>query len=233
MTVDFFENGLCFYCHLAKNELLTYKDFHCETEKFWQKKDEALQNDLQSILGKYPDADHDEIVESHGWDLHLNQIKYPDIHRTALVVAIYIFIEDQLNGLCQTLQESIGTRLRLKDINGKGVERSFLFLSKVVGFDLSRISSKPFVTNVNKLRNKIVHAGGLLPDNDSLNEFVKRTNGLWGNPGGRVNIASEFIENLIDQLIILFDEIDVQVQEFISKTIAQQSLPADARTSRG
>ena len=229
MTVDFFENGLCFYCHLAKNELWTYKKFHHETENSWQKKDETLQSELQSILEKYPDADHDEIVESHGWDLHLNQIKYPDIHRTALVVAIYIFIEDQLNGLCHTLQESIATRLRLRDINGKGVERAFLFLSKVIGFDLSRISSKAFVSNVNKLRNRIVHAGGILPDDpkDSLNKFAVRTNGLWGNPGGRVNIASEFIEDLIGQLVIFFDEIDMQVQEFISNTNAQQSHEAN------
>ena len=140
------------------------------------------------------------------------------------MVATYIFLEDQLNGLCQTLQESITTRLKLRDINGKGVERAFLFLSKVVGFDLGRISSKSFVNNVNKLRNRIVHARGILPDDqkDSLNKFVERTKGLWGDPGRRVNIASEFIEDLIDQLISLFDEIDIQVQEFISNFNTQQ-----------
>lgn len=224
MVVDFFENGLCFYCHLAKNELATYKDFHYKTEDSWQKKDEALQCELESILEKFPDADHHEVIESHGWDLHLNQSKYPEIHRTALVVATYIFLENQLNGLCQTLQESIATRLKLRDINGKGVERAFLFLSKVVGFDLGRISSKSFVSNVNKLRNRIVHAGGILPDDqkDDLNRFVEKTKGLWGDPGCRVNIASEFIEDLIDKLISLFDEIDIQVQEFISNFNAQQ-----------
>jgi hypothetical protein len=129
MPVDFFENGLCFYCHLAKNELLLYSDFHSKTESLWKQKDELLQEELKSILDKYPEAKHQDIVESHAWDLHLNQYKYPDIHRTALVIAIYVFIEDQLNGLCETLGESLDSQLRLADLTGQGIERALLSVS--------------------------------------------------------------------------------------------------------
>ena len=233
MAIDFFENGLCFYCHLAKNELQTYSEFHTETEASWKTKDDLLQKELDSILKKYPEANHDEIIESHGWDLHLNQFKYPDIHRTALVVAIYVFLEDQLNGLCETHRESLDTKLRLSDLSGKGIERALLFMSKVALLDLGDISSLALVKNVNKLRNRLVHAGGILPDavDDRLNIFVKQTLGLRGEPGGRVHFEANFIHNLIEGLIGFFDELDGQVRLFMSR--AQQSLQADGPASGG
>jgi hypothetical protein len=227
MAIDFFENGLCFYCHLAKNELQTYSEFHSETEASWKKKDDLLQKELDTILKKYPEADHDAIIESHGWNLHLNQIKYPDIHRTAFVVAIYVFLEDQLNGLCETLRESLDTKLRLSDLSGQGIERALLFMSKVALFNLGDISSLALVKNVNKLRNRLVHAGGILPNavDDMLNIFVKQTRGLRGEPGRRVHIEANFIHALIEGLIGFFDELDGQVSLFMSR--AQQSLQAD------
>jgi len=233
MPVDFFENGLCFYCHLAKNELLTYSDFHSKAELSWKQKDELLQKELESILKKYPEADHQDIVESHGWDLHINQYKYPDIHRTALVIAIYVFIEDQLNGFCETLGESLDSRLQLADLNGKGIERALLYLSKIALFDLGAIPSLSFVRYVHKLRNKMVHAGGILPIDpaDKLNVFVKDTLGLRGEPGGRVHIDSEFIDHLTGRLVSFFDELDKQVQQFMAR--AQQATQADGPASGG
>jgi len=219
MSVDFFENGLCFYCHLAKSELLEYSDFHAKTELLWNQQDERVQKELESVLGKYPDSDRQDIIESYGWDLHLNQYKYPEIHRTALVVAIYVFVEDQLNGLCETLGESLNTGLRHTDLSGKGIERALLFLSKIALFNKDAIPTLMFVRDVNKLRNKIVHAGGILPSAqaDKLNIFVKSTLGLRGEPGARVHIGSDFIDHLINRLISFFDELDEQVQQFIKR----------------
>jgi len=231
MPVDFFENGLCFYCHLARNELLMYSDFHSKTELSWKEKDELFQKELESIIEKYPEADHQEIIESHGWDLHLNQYKYPDIHRTALVIAIYVFIEDQLNGLCETLGESLDSPLRLGDLNGQGIERALLFMSKIALFDLGAIGVLSFVRQVNRLRNKLVHTAGVLSNDpaDKLNIFVKNTLGLRGEPGGRVHIDSEFIDHLIDRLISFFDELDKQVQRFITR--AQHAAQPDGATT--
>lgn len=227
MPVDFFENGLCFYCHLAKNELLTYADFHSKTELLWKQKDNLLQKELESILEKYPKADHQDIVESYGWNLHLNQYKYPDIHRTALVISVYVFIEDQLNGLCKTLGKSLDTKIRFTDLSGRGIERALLFLSKIALFDLGAIPSLSFVRHVNKLRNKMVHASGILPRDpaDKLNVFVKDTLGLYGEPGGRVHIDSDFIDHLTDRLVNFFDELDEQIQQFMART--QQGTQAD------
>lgn len=217
MAVDFFENGLCFYCHLARNELLSYGEFHSRTEALWKREDETLQEELEGIIEKYPESVREDVIDSYAWDLHVNQYKYPDIHRSTLVIAIYTFLEDQLNGLCSTIGESLETPLRLNDLSGLGVERALLFLSKVAGFDLGQISSLSFVKEVGRLRNKMVHAGGVLPiqEGDKLNKFVLRTDGLRGEPGERVYIHSEFIGGVINSFVAFFDELDSEVQRFM------------------
>lgn len=216
---DFFENGLCFYCQLAKQELHEYLEFHSETERSWQDRDEQLQEHISSILEKYPSSEHGEIVESHGWELHLNQYRYPDIHRTSLVVALFIFVEDQLNGLCQTIGESIDSMVNLHDMRGNGTDRALTYLAKVAEFDLGSIPSLGFVKNARRLRNRLVHAGGLLPDgeDDKLNRFVRDQCGLRGDPGHRVKVAPSFIEELAARLADFFDQLDGQVQQFMRR----------------
>lgn len=216
---DFFENGLCFYCHLAKQELHEYLEYHSETDRSWQERDKQLHDQISSILEKYPPSEHDEIVESHGWQLHLNQYRYPDIHRTALVVAFFIFLEDQLNGLSQTISKSIDSVVTLHDMRGKGTDRALTYLAKVAEFDLGSVSSLGFVKNARRLRNQLVHAGGILPDreNDKLNRFVRDQSGLRGEPGHRVTVAPSFIEELAARLADFFDQLDDQVQQFMRR----------------
>ncbi|CRM68305.1 hypothetical protein [Pseudomonas sp. 58 R 3] len=219
MKLDFFESGLCFYCDLAQRELQELADFHFLTEKLWRREDEILQEEIAGILKKYPKSSEEDIVDSYAWDLHLNQFKYPDIHRSTLVISIYVFVEDQLNGLCETLTTSMGTPLKLTDLSGQGVERACLFLTKVAGFDLSGVSGLSFVKEVNRLRNKMVHAGGVLSadSNDRLNRFVQATEGLSGDPGHRVHIHQDFITHLISELGKFFDELDIEVQRFMAR----------------
>ncbi len=217
MSVDFFENGLLFYCQWAKDELAEYAVVHSETERLWKQKDNLLQSQIAAILQKYPNADHDEIVESYGWDLHLNQSRYPSIHRSALVIAIYCYLEDRLNGLCETFSESVDSSIRLRDLNGRGIERAILYLSRVVGLEFDDIESMSFIKSANQLRNKLVHAGGVLAkdSNDDLNRFVQQTNGLSGTPGEQVRIEASFIDEMIKKMNEFFDELDDSVQGFI------------------
>lgn len=219
MAVDFFANGLCFYCHVAKNELIEYQNIHAQIECLWKSEDEKIQAQVQDLLQRYPDSEEQEIVESYAWEMHLNQFLYPDINRSSLLVTLYTFLEQQLNGLCEILSESLGAPIRVEDLSGKGVERALLFLRKVALFDLGRVSSLSFVKGLNRLRNRIVHAGGLLPLNpqDKLNKFVVATPGLHGEPGAYVKLTPEFIDCLINRLTQLFDELDKQVQQFIGK----------------
>lgn len=219
MPVDFFENGLLFHCRLAETELREYSDFHRGVEELWQRRDEDLQSEVSELLKEFPEAEHDDIIDSHSWDLHCNQLKYPSIHRAALIVAIYAFIEAHLNSLCEIIRESTGSRFGLKDISGQGIERARLYLSRAGGFDFANISGLSYLKNIGLVRNVLVHGGGELPDDTSapVCKFVASTSGIAGNPGGLVRIDAQFIYEMAEKFVSLFQEMDLEVQAFVKR----------------
>lgn len=216
--VDFFGNGLCIHCHLAKSELMDIFCFNDEAEDSWKKKDDTLQDELGEILGKYPEKSHQDIVESYSWDLHLNQYKYPSLHRESLVITVFNFFENQMNTLCQMFYESIDSDLKLKDLHGQGVERALLYLSKVAKVDFGAFGGEiPIIKGVNLVRNTIVHNGGLLPEdpNVKINKFIQKTECLSGIEGAYVNIHPEFISFFIKTLVEFFEKLDIEIQKHI------------------
>ena len=214
---DFFENGLCTLCHMARDELIHFNHFHTETEANWKARDMEIQNEIAEQEIVLPEEQHDDILGPHYWELHLSQFKYPSIHRESLVIVIFNFLEDQLNKICEIISESIESKIKLKDLNDKGVERALKYLTKVGDFDLSRMGHElPYIKSVNQLRNQIVHNGGSLPvdPNHNLNEFVSRTSTLSGNPGGHISLSPDFIGEFIGVLTEFFEKLDHEVQSF-------------------
>src|SRR5580700_11068891 len=91
--------------------------------------------------------------------------------------------------------EETASRIRLKHIQGKGIERALLFLKLVPEFSFTNISSvMDLLRDANQLRNIIVHAGAVLPDdqNDRSNQFVRSQPHLSGAPGNPVSLQAEF-----------------------------------------
>ncbi|MFY0666109.1 MAG: hypothetical protein JXQ97_15905 [Natronospirillum sp.] len=217
-SVDFFGNGLCTLCHLARQELEEFRVFNEASESAWGDRDKQLQEHLNSILVKYPQSSHDEIVESYGWDLHVNQVKYPSIHRQSIILTIFSFLEHELNSLCDILSESVKSSVSLKDLNGHGVERALLFLRKIAAFDFSKISSEvSYIRGLNSVRNQIVHNGGTLPKDDKhkTNVFVGSHMHLAGDPGRSLLVREEFVPEMIGILMGFFKNLEEQVQAHI------------------
>ncbi|PRY65099.1 hypothetical protein B0H98_10339 [Vreelandella songnenensis] len=217
-SVDFFGNGLCTHCHLARRELEEFRFFNEASESAWGDRDKQLQEHLNSILTKYPKSSHDEIVESYGWDLHVNQVKYPSIHRQSIILTIFSFLEHELNSLCNILSESVKNSVLLRDLNGQGVERALLFLRKIAAFELSAMSSEvAYIRGVNSVRNQIVHNGSTLPQNGEhkVNLFVGSQLHLAGEPGRSLLVREEFVPEMIVTLMGFFEKLDEQVQTHI------------------
>lgn len=217
--VDFFGNGLCIHCYIAKNELQDFADFNQLSEASWREKNDTLQEEVSELLKKYPEKSHDDIVDSYSWELHLNQFKYPSLHRESLIITIFNFIEHQLNSLCHIYYESIDSDLKLADMNGRGVERALLFLKKVVKIDFSSFGAEiSIIKGVNHVRNTIVHNGGILPNeaDAKVNKFVSKANHMSGSAGRSINIHAEFIGYFIEEiLLVFFDKLEQEVQKYI------------------
>jgi len=215
--IDFFGNGLCGHCHHAANELRELKYYHNEIENFWRKKDEELQNKIDKILEQAPEPEHDDIIENYSLSLHENQIKYPNVHRNAFVMAVYSFLENKLNELCWILENCIDSSVKLKDLSDTGITRAGTFLSKVAKIPVNEISDEwSFIRHLNKLRNSLVHSGGRIPteENNKLRRFVEQTDTL-GTYFDYISIKPAFIDLLFNKLIAFFEKLDTLVNNFI------------------
>jgi hypothetical protein len=150
--------------------------------------------------------------------LHQNQYKYPNIHRESLIITIYNFLESQLNELCSILEECIELKVKLKHLNGQGIERALSYLTKVAEFDLALMGKElPFIKGVNQVRNQIVHNAGRLPEaeNHKANIFIAKAKNLSGAPGGVISVSPDFISEFITSLTEFFDKLDDEIQRFI------------------
>ena len=216
--IDFFGNGLLSHCFYAEEELFYFKNFHTITEDAWAKKDNDLISHIGNYLKGFPKEQHEDIIEYNTYALHLNQKKYPSMHRESLVILIYNFLEDELNKLCNIISECIENKIKLKDLDGKGIHRAQNYLTKVGDFDFSKISQEwAYIKSVNLLRNQIVHSGGCLPEDPchKLNKFISQESTLLGKPGGNIFLDPDFIGKLIDVLIKFFKKLDHEVKSFM------------------
>lgn len=92
---------------------------------------------------------------------------YPDTIRFALFVAIYSQFEFYLNETCKELE--LKHALKLSDLRDKGITRANLYLKKVAGLDTPFTpQSWQKLTDLNTVRNWIVHAGGLVSPKENI-----------------------------------------------------------------
>ncbi|EJG0622505.1 hypothetical protein [Vibrio parahaemolyticus] len=223
MSIDFFESGLLTFCHEIQGELQEIGIFHERTEASWVRSDTELQGELTKQLEQIPEEHHDEYISGYGWDLHLNQTLFPSMHREATVMSVHSYLEDTLNRLSDALAQHLNSEITYKDLKGAGIVRAKIYLTKIAGFDFEALNGTwSVLTQVNKLRNQLVHNGGYLPerDSDAVNKFVCSNKYLSGSAGEKVRISSGFVEFYINELIKFFQLLDNQVTDFTNRVSA-------------
>lgn len=216
--VDFFSNGLIIHSHIALMELTSFSEYHNQAESSWKKKDEVIQEKLSDELSRFPEEHHDDIIDSYSWNLHVNQYKYPGIHRKSLVITLHSFVEEQLNNLCGIFSEFTQSNIKLKNLHGQGIERSHLYLTKVACIDLSSVNNEwSYIQKINYLRNILIHNGSSLPEerNHKVNVFVNENINLNGVPGKEVTIYSGLVDEYIEVLNRFFWGLDRELQKFV------------------
>ncbi|MEY2196747.1 hypothetical protein AB7942_29140 [Neobacillus sp. BF23-41] len=92
---------------------------------------------------------------------------YPQIVRKSFFLQAYFSFEHLLIEICKHFKRKLDLKLEVKDINGQGLERSKIYISKVIGV------SSPFQTpnwtkiqHYNQIRNSFVHNAGEYDENN-------------------------------------------------------------------
>ncbi len=206
--------------HSAIQDLSLYLQFSSEVEALLEKKDIDLQDYIESQLKQIPEVNHGDFVENYGWDLHQYQMLFPSMHRQSMFITLYNFLEHQLNETCRGIGDELESRLRLRDLRGSGIERAFLFLKLVPEFQFEKINEAlSFIKNANRLRNIVVHNGGILPseEDEEVNRFVIAQASLYGGPGREIVFRKEFVPLFTENVRTLFREIESEMQRWMDE----------------
>lgn len=109
---------------------------------------------------------------------HLTDVLGPIFWRSFLV-AFYSHFEWELDRHCQDLADVLGVKLRPKDVSGRGIYRSKLFLDKVAQTPIPVGPTWTDITTYGKIRNAIVHRGGLITNEErpAVQALLARTDG--------------------------------------------------------
>ncbi len=144
------------------------------------------------VLSEHPEYGYAEIltfhhgIENQTWDLDaIFKEKFPSMQRSSSLISLFGFLENELDKLCALVQVTSKNPVELKDIIGKGIERSTKYLIKVGKLDnIKQNDSWRKIKEIQKIRNLVVHNDGKLTD---LNGEIKKDE-------TRIVLESEFLE---------------------------------------
>ncbi len=119
-------------------------------------------------------------------DCELNSV-FPTYLSHSIFNTAYSVFEKYMNEICFSCEGKLSTRIKLKNLNGKGIERSKLYLSKVVGIDTPFASSEwNDIMKYSGLRNVLIHTLGELNmsknNHKNVYEFCSSHTHIYLNP---------------------------------------------------
>ncbi len=122
---------------------------------------------------------------------------YPNLQRRSILIVLFSFLEHQLDQLCQLFAKEQRLKIIHTDLRGKGIDRTRLYLQKVIGLRLDGSHVWQEIKRIQKVRNVIVHNDAKLAGADKdLTEYVQRTTGLS-------RVSNSYYDGDMDEVDIL------------------------------
>jgi hypothetical protein len=180
------------------------------------------------ILNEQPEIFSARIVDvydgldSESWDLErVFKEHFPNLQRKSALISLYSFLEFELYNLCVLFKTKEDYKIDLKDIKGRGIEKSVLYLKKAadVHLDISDNNWNELI-NIQKIRNLIVHNNSNLTSLDGkLKEdelkYINRNEFLTGE--SEIIIDYGFLTHVLTSFNNLFKQIDNLIQKKYKK----------------
>jgi len=126
-----------------------------------------------------------EIAEGEGWDYGEYQAEVqgleakfrhwlPRLSAYTILILLHSILETQLAAYAERVGRTKKAAIRLKHIQGKGIEQARLFLQAVSTIDVGSDPSWKRLEDLRELRNFICHRGGKLAESKEQRQAVGR-----------------------------------------------------------
>lgn len=102
----------------------------------------------------------------------------PTFAAYSVIIVLHSIVETQLYAFAEHIGKKRGSKLRVKDMAGRGVEQSAIYLERVLSIDVKTDPAWSCLNDLQSLRNIIVHRGGKRGESHNhqkpVNDLVKK-----------------------------------------------------------
>ena len=135
---------------------------------------------LEKKLNSLKEEETQKYYQTHIDEVFKLSEVMPLYHRISIFLLIYNFFEHNLNMLCIIYKNRTKNDLSFKDLSGKGIFRSKLYLTKIMKVtDTFRKNIWNNFIFYSELRNVIVHNGGFVgEENKDLRKKIEKNPGI-------------------------------------------------------
>jgi hypothetical protein len=127
------------------------------------------ENELYEKYLNNPESD-DELGQKFNFQRnHSNDLlnEYPNTLRKSTFISLWSNFEKSLNDLCEVYEYHLSLKVNFTDMKGKGIERSKLYLTKIIHLNFPTSSNWDKIMKLKRIRDKIVHSYSEVNDEDS------------------------------------------------------------------
>lgn len=209
-------------------EIEIFDSFVEKLEKKIAEELDTFEDDIEELEFEYPDgSDFGQIVrvkdglDDISWSLEAVFLDYfPNLQRKAHVISLFSFFESSLKELCLRYQTEIQAKVTFTDLAGRGVSKYRAYLDKVVGLEFDKVNQRwDQITNIKKVRNKIVHNEGKVSDEEkALRQFIESNKYLELRNNNEVNILPGFLTHMLRVMEEFVYDVDKLVEERETKS---------------
>ena len=150
----------------------------------------------------------------------------PPMHRKAMVITLYNFVEHQIKTLCTEVNKLLPQDMSDKYLRYVCIKRYRQFLMRETGFDINKGSLLwkhwEDMLKVEQIRHVLVHSEGEIETDrvkrqKDIENYCKYQKNIRLNRGNRIIIDDGFVAELITDLISFFELLGKQVHDFIRR----------------
>jgi hypothetical protein len=178
-------------------ELQHYRLHSEKVETLLEQEMLTLKKDHEEMTKDWPEFERAEFIENARDDYRELGKIFPEIQRNSNVISVYSVLENNLNHLCSLYSRITESDIELKDFGETDIiKRAQVYLTKVAKVDFpSDHSSWEEIQKIQQIRNKLVHAQGIIPSgNSKLITYINGNLYLELNGTSKVAIQKGFVE---------------------------------------
>jgi hypothetical protein len=178
---------------------------------------------------------HYDGLDDMSWDLEeLFTSHFPNLQRKSAFLTLYAFLENELEKLANKLQHELSLSARQDDIAGKGIYRSFSYMQLIVNLEIEKGDNRwSRISQINKLRNMMIHGEGQLSSNEQKREseekFADSLKDHLTIKDSELVLGPTFLRYVLDQFNALFEYIDAAIQLKFSTKRSRKGPPKKTR----